>query len=261
MPCNGSAVSGRACRRTRCRRRYRPWSPCRGSSRPPAVRRSASWRWPRRRGAAGLRDEFGAARLSPQEHLFLTTGAIYRIHFSLATGLSTADEDTVKPSCSERLTEYLSLCDSPISDKTREMGRFPMPTQSALDSSWRAAILAARARAWRLLQACSSSTPQSAAPSLTLAAPDNPSMRHRRRTTIPSPTVSRPKRTHPAAVQLRRLPQPGRREVLPGQVRVQVQISTFNDTDEAITKLRAATSITTSTIPATTKSARWWRAA
>ncbi len=69
---------------------------CRGSSRRPAARRSASWTSRRRRGVrAASRDEFGAARLTAQEHLLLVGDQL--VYGCRSPGLSTTDEDTVKP--------------------------------------------------------------------------------------------------------------------------------------------------------------------
>ena len=104
----------------------------------------------------------------------------------------------------------------------------------------RAAILAATAPTLgAFLQACSKSGPSSSAPSLTLAAPDNPVKWDIGDDNKPIADGLAPEKG--ATLQLYSYADytsPDAVKSFQDKYGVQVQISTFNDTDEAITKIR-----------------------
>ena len=104
----------------------------------------------------------------------------------------------------------------------------------------RAAILAAAAPSLgAVLQACSKSTPSSSAPSLTLAAPDKPVKWDIADDNKPIADGLAPEKG--ATLQLYTYADytsPDAVKAFGDKYGVQVEISTFNDTDEAITKIR-----------------------
>ena len=106
----------------------------------------------------------------------------------------------------------------------------------------RAAILAAGAPTLGafLRRARSRMRRRPSGPSLTLAAPDNPvKWPHRRRQQADRRRARAREGRDAQDLQLRRLSQPSGRQGVRGQVPAKIEISTFNDGDEAITKIRS----------------------
>jgi len=73
---------------------------------------------------------------------------------------------------------------------------------------------------------------------MTLASPDNPSNGHPRRQQAHHRRLA-PERRHAQDLQLRGLSQPQAIKGFEDQYQIKIEVSTFNDGDEAITKLRS----------------------
>ena len=265
----GVAVAGdgrrrtrRASRRTRCRRRRRRGSPGRGSSTRPAARRSASWRWRRRRAtwrASAIMAVLRGWRATNASDSVVDEGVEPRRAESTATEVVTGCLSVGIERRRARLTEcsvYVTVSDGRqhLDHPSREASMAARAQDRRVSTGVRSLPRSARRccatplaglsvpTLSALLQACADSPTGGGrrrhAEALEIASPDNP-------VTWPISDDNQPIADGLAPEAGPLLLYNYADYIAPAVVKafeekygVEVKVSTFNDTDEALTKIR-----------------------